>query len=142
PADSGWIASGISAVTGSNTCGAGEPAIVLTLPAPIGSIPGGTPVRIYEPMQLAAYQSEGQWWLGMRSLSSGEAIQPIFGPLAGSEGFRLGYYDASQAATVIPGLVKSISMTIRVSGTSADDSLTGPLTEAVTTQITLKNAQY
>jgi prepilin-type N-terminal cleavage/methylation domain-containing protein len=142
PADSGWIAAGISAVTGSSTCGAGEPAILLTLPATIGLIPGGTPVRIYEPMELAAYQSDGQWWLGMRSLSSGEAIQPIFGPLAASEGFHLAYSDAAQAATVTPGLVKSITVTIRGSGTNDDNSPAGPLTEALTTQITLKNAQY
>ncbi len=142
PADSGWIAAGISAVTGSSTCGAGEPAISLTLPAAIGTIPGGTPVRIYEPMELAAYQSDGQWWLGMRSLSSGEAIQPVFGPLAATEGFRLVYTDAAQVATVIPGLVKSITVTIRGSGTNDGNSPAGPLTEALTTQITLKNAQY
>jgi prepilin-type N-terminal cleavage/methylation domain-containing protein len=142
PADSGWVATAISAVTGLTTCGAGEPAISLTLPAAIGSIPVGTPVRIYEPMELAAYQSDGQWWLGMRSLSSGEAIQPVFGPLAATDGFRLVYSDAAQVATAIPGLVKSITVTIRGSGTDYNNSPAGPLTEALTTQITLKNAQY
>ncbi|MFL5450224.1 MAG: type II secretion system protein J [Gemmatimonadales bacterium] len=141
PADSGWVAVGISAVAGSTTCGAGGSAISLTLPMPIGSIPAGTPVRIYEPMELAAYQSDGQWWLGMRSLSSGEAIQPIFGPLAATEGFRLGYSDATQMPTDIPGLVKGITATIRGSGTN-HNSPAGPLTETLTTQITLKNAQY
>jgi len=126
----------------SGTCGAGEPAISLALPAAIGTIPVGTPVRIYEPMELAAYQSDGQWWLGMRSLSSGEAIQPVFGPLAATEGFRLVYSDAAQVATAIPGLVKSITVTIRGSGTNDNHSPAGPLTEALTTQITLKNAQY
>ena len=141
PADSGWVALAISAA-GPATCGAGEPAISLTLPAAIGTIPGGTPVRIYEPMELAAYQSDGQWWLGMRSLSSGEAIQPVFGPLAATEGFRLVYSDAAQVATAIPGLVKSITVTIRGSGTNYDNSPAGPLIEALTTQIMLKNAQY
>jgi hypothetical protein len=92
-------------------------------------------------MELAAYQSEGQWWLGMRSLSSGEAIQPIFGPLAATEGFRLSYSDAAQVATVIPGLVKSITVTIR-GAINNDDAATGPLTEELTAQIALKNAQY
>ena len=142
PADSGWMATAIWAVSGLTTCGAGEPAISLTLPAFLGSIPVGTPVRIYEPMELAAYQSDGQWWLGMRSLSSGEAIQPLFGPLAAAGGFRLVYSDAAQVATAIPASVKSITVTIRGSGTNYDNSPAGPLTEALTTQITLKNAQY
>lgn len=141
PADSGWVAMAISAA-GAATCGAGEPAISLTLPAAIGTIPVGTPIRIYEPMELAAYQSDGQWWLGMRSLSSGEAIQPVFGPLAATEGFRLVYSNAAQVATSIPGLVKSITVTIRGSGTNDDNSPAAPLTEELTTQITLKNAQY
>jgi hypothetical protein len=141
PADSGWVATAILAATSLTTCGAGEPAISLTLSAALGTIPGGTPVRIYEPMELAAYQSDGQWWLGMRSLSSGEAIQPVFGPLAATEGFRLVYSDAAQAATAIPGLVKSITATIRGSGTNYDISPAGPLTEELTTQIALKNAQ-
>jgi hypothetical protein len=142
PADSGWVATAISAVISLTTCGAGEPAISLTLPAFLGSIPVGTPVRIYEPMELAAYQSVGQWWLGMRSLSSGEAIQPVFGPLAAADGFRLVYRDAAQVATAIPSSVKSITVTIRGSGTNYDNSPAGPLTEELTTQITLKNAQY
>jgi prepilin-type N-terminal cleavage/methylation domain-containing protein len=142
PADSGWVATAILSVSGLTTCGAGEPAISLTLPTALGSIPVGTPVRIYETMELAAYQSDGQWWLGMRSLSSGEAIQPVFGPLAAADGFRLVYSDAAQTATAIPGWVKSITVTIRGSGTNHDYSPAGPLTEALTTQIALKNAQY
>ena len=142
PADSGWVATAISAVISLTTCGAGEPAISLTLPSALGSIPVGTPVRIYEPMELAAYQSDGQWWLGMRSLSSGEAIQPVFGPLAAADGFRLVYSDAAQVTTTIPSSVKSITVTIRGSGTNYDNSPAGPLTEELTTQITLKNAQY
>jgi hypothetical protein len=142
PADSGWVPTAISAVSGLTTCGAGEPAISLTLTAALDSIPVGTPVRIYEPMEMAAYQSDGQWWLGMRSLSSGEAIQPVFGPLAAADGFRLVYSDAAQVATTIPSSVKSITVTIRGSGTNYENSPGGPLTEALTTQITLKNAQY
>jgi hypothetical protein len=45
-------------------------------------------------------------------------------------------------ATVIPSSVKSITVTIRGSGTNDNHSPAGPLTEALTTQITLKNAQY
>jgi prepilin-type N-terminal cleavage/methylation domain-containing protein len=142
PADSGWITAGIIAVSSSSTCGGGEPAISLTLPAGIGSVPGGTPVRIYEPMELGAYQSDGQWWLGLRSISSGEAIQPIFGPLATTEGFRLGYSDAAQMPTVAPSLVKSISVTIRGTGVNYDNSSAAPLSEVLSTQIALKNAQY
>ena len=140
--DSGWITAGILAISSSSTCGGGEPAISLTLPAGIGPVPRGTPIRIYEPMELAAYQSDGQWWLGLRSLSSGEAIQPIFGPLAATEGFRLTYTDAAQLATITPSLVKSITVSIRGTSANEDNSLAEPLTEALSTQIVLKNAQY
>ena len=142
PTDSAWITAGIIAVSSSSTCGGGVPAISLTLPAGIGPVPAGTPVRIYEPMELAAYQSDGQWWLGLRSISSGEAIQPIFGPLATAEGFRLSYTDAAQMATVTPSLVKSITVSIRGASTNEDNSPAQPLTEALSTQIALKNAQY
>jgi hypothetical protein len=140
--DSGWVAAGITAVSASGTCGGGDPAISLTMSTSSSAVPAGTPVRIYEPMELAAYQSDGQWWLGLRSLSSGEAIQPIFGPLAESEGFRLAYSDGSQLPTVTPSAVKSITVSIRGSGTNEGNLPAGPLTEELSTQVTLKNAQY
>jgi hypothetical protein len=62
--------------------------------------------------------------------------------LATTEGFRLAYSDAAQMATVAPSLVKSISVTIRGTGVNYDNSSAAPLSEVLSTQIALKNAQY
>jgi hypothetical protein len=32
-------------------------------------------------MQIKLYQSQGNYWLGARSVSAGEVIQPVLGPL-------------------------------------------------------------
>jgi hypothetical protein len=95
-------------------------------------------VRIYEPVLLALYQSEGQQWLGMRSLSSGEAIQPLFGPLLGADGFRLAYADAAGLPTVLASAVRSVTVTLRAAGPPGTGLSTSPEEELVT-QVVLRN---
>jgi hypothetical protein len=94
----------------------------------------GTPVRIYEVMELKLYRSEGKSWLGARSVSAGEAIQPVVGPLADENGFRLEYLDGAGTTSDVTS-VQSIRVTLR--GISE-----GPVQveEALTTQISLRNA--
>ncbi|HWA15996.1 MAG TPA: hypothetical protein VG817_06175, partial [Gemmatimonadales bacterium] len=50
----------------------------------IGNCEGATdslvPVRGFERMQARFYQSGGAWWLGGRSESAGEGVQPLAGP--------------------------------------------------------------
>ena len=145
-ADSGWIPLGISNVSIAAAClGGAGPAITLTT-SNVGSsgvLGAGTPVRIYELMELALYQSEGTSWLGMRSVSAGEAIQPLFGPLADGDGFRLAYADAAGLPTNVTTAVRSIAVTIRAasqnsSSTSRLDRY--PLAEELTAQVMLRNA--
>jgi hypothetical protein len=52
------------------------------------------PVQLFEIMQLRAYPSGGQQWLGARSVSAGEVIQPAFGPL-GSGGLTVVIRDSA-----------------------------------------------
>jgi hypothetical protein len=142
-ADSGWTSLGITSVTSSGSCpGAAAPAISLTLAGsiPVGGLPAGTPVRIHEAMQLASYRSEGRSWLGMRSLSSAEAIQPLFGPLAEVEGVRLDFTDLSGAPTLVPEAVKSITITVRGVSSGLAGPGSGALAESLTTQVGLRNA--
>jgi len=96
--DSGpiWVASAISAVATSR-CGP-EPAIRLSgdsgvLAGAAASASGATPVKTFEVMEARFYTSGGQRWLGARSVSAGEGIQPLAGPFEPGAGFQL--HDAS-----------------------------------------------
>jgi len=91
------------------------------------------PVRFYEVIQLQAYR-QGAWtWLGARSVSAGETIQPVFGPLA-ADGFRLEFFSAEGAPTSDPGAVRSIGVRIRAIATD-----TG-LGDSLSTRVLLRNA--
>jgi prepilin-type N-terminal cleavage/methylation domain-containing protein len=100
----------------------------------LAGAPAGTPVRIYETMELRLYQSEGQSWLGMRSISAGETVQPLFGPLHENRGFQLQYLDASGAVTSIPAAIASALVTVHGLG---EGSVSGLLTA----QVALRNAR-
>ena len=137
-----WRAATILSTATSAACpgslGAG---ITLTLSGEASAeIPeAGTPVRIAELMELRLYQSEGQSWLGARSVSAGEAIQPLLGPLA-SDGFRLEYLDAAGIPTADRSRIKSIRARLR--GISGEGGTGGnaPVEEELITQITLRNS--
>jgi hypothetical protein len=112
----------------------------LTLSAGASPLPleEGTPVRLVEPMELRAYQSGDTWWLGARSVNTGEAIQPLVGPLA-PQGFELEYLHHLGGPTMDPGSIGSIRVTIRAVEAAAD-ATRPPLQEELTTQITLRNS--
>jgi hypothetical protein len=65
-------------------------------------------------MQLRYYASTGRSWLGMRSVSTGEAITPVAGPLAdstaGARGLTLRYLDAGGSAVADPAAVRAIQI--------------------------------
>ena len=136
-----WVAVTIAGVATTFACpGGGGPGITLTLsssPSPL-LLEDGTPVRVMEPMELRLYQSDVSWWLGARSVNTGEAIQPLVGPLA-SGGFQLEYLDRVGVPTVDRTGIRSIRFTIRAIEAAAD--ATGPpLDEELTTQVALRNS--
>jgi prepilin-type N-terminal cleavage/methylation domain-containing protein len=139
--DDAWAPVTIGTVSTGSACPGSEPAITMTTPSSEAvDLPAGTPIRIYELMELRLYQSEAQWWLGARSVSGGEAIQPLAGPLSGSDGFHLDYLNASGSTTTDPTAVASIRITVR--GSSADLQRAGKLegiAEELTTQVALRN---
>jgi prepilin-type N-terminal cleavage/methylation domain-containing protein len=141
-----WVPSAILGVSTAGACpGTGNPGITMAVPVN-DSITGaavGTPVRVYEIMQLRLYQSGGESWLGMRSVSAGEAIQPLFGPLSADNGFRLEYLDSAGDPTSSSDAVQSIRVAVRgesKGGSAADnpDGRTGEL--ELQTQVVLRNA--
>ncbi|HEU5305044.1 MAG TPA: prepilin-type N-terminal cleavage/methylation domain-containing protein, partial [Gemmatimonadales bacterium] len=75
--DDAWIRVAVTGVSTAAACpGTAGPAITLTVPstAALAGVALGTPVRIFEVMELKLYQSDGRSWLGARSVSAGEAI--------------------------------------------------------------------
>lgn len=136
-----WVAVKIAGVATTLACpGGGGPGITLALSA--GASPllleEGTPVRLVEPMELRLYQADETWWLGARSVNTGEAIQPLVGPLA-SDGFRLEYLDALGGPTNDRTGIRSIRVTIRAIEAAADPARP-LLEEELTTQVAVRNS--
>jgi hypothetical protein len=141
--DDSWLGLPIVDVATSAACpGAVGPGITLTTSAALpADLPTGTPVRIYEVMELRSYQSEGRSWLGARSVGAGEAIQPVAGPLADRDGFRLEYLNAAGAQTTDPTSIKAIRIVVHA---IAEDSLSpwsgARVEEELVGEVMLRNA--
>jgi len=120
--DDAWIHLGIlSAGTGS--CPGGEAGIAVRVAAPapldpaaLTGVTPGSPARLAEVMQIRYYQSGGKSWLGMRSVSTGEAVTPMAGPLAdssaGVRGLTLVYRDAADGPTSDPAAVRAVEIAL------------------------------
>ncbi len=115
-ADDGWTRARVTGVA-NGTCADGTRAIALTTawesPAladvAMGRIAVGGPVRTFETMEIQYYPQDGRMWLGMRSLSRGEAIQPLLGPLTA---FSLAYLDRDGRITSAMTDVRAISLAL------------------------------
>jgi prepilin-type N-terminal cleavage/methylation domain-containing protein len=83
------------------------------------------PVRLFEGVQARFYASGGSWWLGGRSESAGEGIQPLAGPFRPASAVWSGF-DSLAAPTTDPARVRSLS--IKLTDSSAADSATLYLT--------------
>ena len=152
--DDAWIHLGIVSV-GAGSCPGGEVGIAFQVAAPppldpavLARVTPGSPARLAEVMQMRYYRSGGKSWFGMRSVSTGEAITPVAGPLAdstgGVRGLTLVYRDAADAPTSSPASVRAIE--IALVGVT-DQPVHGrdmrrPLVDtfALTTRVALRNA--
>jgi prepilin-type N-terminal cleavage/methylation domain-containing protein len=145
--DDTWLPVAITAVSTTTACpgiiGAG---ITLTTPntAALVGLTAGTPIRFYEVMQVKLHQADGKSWLGARSVSAAEAIQPVLGPLADGNGFLLEYLTAAAAVTTDPKAIKSIRVTLRgISDGTINAGIAGTPThvqEELVSQVALRNA--
>jgi prepilin-type N-terminal cleavage/methylation domain-containing protein len=114
--DDSWLPVAITAVSTATACpGAIGTGITLTTPntATLVGLAAGTPIRFYEVMQVKLHQADGKSWLGARSVSAGEAIQPVLGPLADGNGLLLEYLTAAGVATTNRTAIKGIRVTLR-----------------------------
>jgi prepilin-type N-terminal cleavage/methylation domain-containing protein len=140
-----WLPRAITHVSAAAPCPGARPGITLTVPShpSLLALEVGTPVRIYEVMQLKLYQAAGESWLGARSVSGGEVIQPVLGPLAGANGFQLDYLDGQGAPTADLSAIKSIRFSVRGVSAEAVRSSSGEATrieDGLSTQVALRNA--
>lgn len=111
-ADDNWARLGITAKV-PGVCPNGDLATELTLSGNLpAGVPTGAPVRTYERMELSLYTSGGRWWLGARSVSATEAVQPVLGPLS-ANGLAFLYYDAVGATTATLANVRSIVIAMK-----------------------------
>ena len=116
PGSGVWVALPILAV-GESRC-AGRPALSLATrieTASLAGLPPLVPARTFEVMQLRLYRSLGEWWLGARSESAGEGLQPLAGPLE-RQGVQLSYRDANGGEVSQPGLVGWLQLMIAPAG--------------------------
>jgi prepilin-type N-terminal cleavage/methylation domain-containing protein len=101
------------------------------------------PVRVFEVMQVKLYQSGGEYWLGARSVSAGETIQPLIGPLT-SLGLSLSYQDSTGASTTQAGDIRTIGIALRATSTLPARSAGGfggpqRRVDSLTTLVALRN---
>ena len=126
----GWIRVGLDGAPRGGNCPGGEPALALPLvtsfPDPLASLSLPSPLRVTELMELRAYQSGSEWWLGQRSVSSGETIQPALGPLAPS-GLTISGFDSLGNSAAVPADVRRLKLVVRLAtGDSAVRTLLLP----------------
>jgi prepilin-type N-terminal cleavage/methylation domain-containing protein len=141
--DDTWLPRRITGTVAGNTCG-GAGVITLNIDALPSVPPAGTPVRAYEVMELSLYQQNGKSWLGMRSVSNNEAVQPLLGPLKDADGLNFSYLNAAGAVTATKENVRSIVLTVRgvtsLQVASGGNSYNTYVQDSLVTQVSLRNA--
>jgi hypothetical protein len=77
-------------------------------------------------MELARVRGGGATWLGARSVSAAQALDPVIGPIDSAAGIQFTYRDASGAATMVPSAVRQIEVLILGVTTQAVNEGVGP----------------
>ena len=108
-----WTMAPLLAAPRSAACADGAPALALPMaPTDLAAAGNSAPVRIVELMELRLYRSGPTWWLGLRSVSGGEAIQPAVGPFD-ADGVAFRWLDLAGGETPVPGDVASVELRLR-----------------------------
>jgi hypothetical protein len=136
PADhpGAWLSGAVNGPARGATCPDGRVALAIPLD-PVPAAGAGSALRLFEIMELRLYASGGEWWLGIRSVTGGETIQPVAGPFVPG-GFRLAAVDTGGVRTVqadmaaYAGMAQAAGGAARSGGAPVTDSLRvviGPL---------------
>lgn len=116
--DDGWTRRTLSSVA-TETCSSGGAGIRLNFATAIPTSPTdslamiqvGSPVRTFEDMEIGALVQGGQTWLAARSISAGQAFQPVLGPLS-SGGVNFVYLNSAGTAGATALTVRNIRLTL------------------------------
>jgi len=153
--DDGWLRGQVkTTATLANGC-AGPPAanaFVITMAPPWiagsqfnfnGAITSGSPVLGFDKVVYRTYlSSDGNWYLGLRNPAATGTIQPLVGPLIGSNGVTFSYFDANGAVTADPTRVARIDITLRARTASPIRNTQGAIAykvDSVVTSVALRN---
>ncbi|MDP3909830.1 MAG: prepilin-type N-terminal cleavage/methylation domain-containing protein [Gemmatimonadales bacterium] len=122
--DDQWWRAQIRSVVGNALCPDGisqgtayrvnlAPATATMLNRP-GAIPRGGPVRGFQAVRYSLYQepSDNLWYLGLE-VPIGGTIEPIVGPLSGSTGLTLFYFDRNGVTTAVADSVALVEIRVR-----------------------------
>lgn len=145
-----WVRLPVTAVAAS-TCGT-RAAIAVTTPDFLALLPGGLlssvevggPVRTEEVMRLKSYASGGEQWVGAESVSGGDAVEPIFGPIT-ANGFTLEYFTGDGTVTTVRAEVRMIRVTLigiteRAVAQAGNSGANALLQDTLVTRVQLRNA--
>lgn len=147
--DDGWLARTITAVD-AEACSDGSPGVKLTLgtnlptsPDTLAMITIGSPVRTYELMEIGELVQGGETWLGARSISAGQAFQPVLGPLAAG-GVAFSYLTGAGTAGASALTVRAIQLTLtgitdNIVAAGAGTSAWTRATDQLVTTVQLRN---
>lgn len=119
-----WLVLPILGVSSGSCAGAAAlslQTVLDTTQAAPGSLPDLVPARVFEVMQVRLYSSLGGWWFGTRSVSAGEGIQPVAGPLSPG-GLHFTFRDSTGQVTATPAAVRSISAMLKAGVLGRTDS--------------------
>lgn len=109
-----WVAVSVDAASGASTCPDGAPALAVGVAGWAGPVPAWPAAfLLFEAMELRAYQSGGEWWIGQRSISAGETIQPAIGPIA-PNGLRITGLDNADMATADPARAEALEVVVQL----------------------------
>ena len=111
-----WHPAAVSAVPSQSACPSGDAGI--RIPTTLDSaqraaIGPGSAVRIFETMEARRYVSGGADWLGLQSISAGETVQPLTGPLATASGLVVGPETAAGASVGLPAGAEALRIGIQ-----------------------------
>ncbi len=96
-----WIAAALQSDPTGARCPDGRAGLMLSVPAAAlggAAVGPGSPLRVFEHVEIRSYGSGGLGWVGARLIATGEAIQPLAGPFAR---IAFGYFrrDGAPAST-------------------------------------------
>jgi hypothetical protein len=121
-----WLLAALDGPVRAAICPDGSPGLAFPVTG-VTLADTGTAVRTFEQMELRLYLSGGTGWLGMRSVSGGETIQPVAGPFDSSPA-PFTWYDSAGTAVTMPVSARRLRAVFR--GVTRVDAAAGAAARA------------